>query len=565
MWFAVAVVVLPLAVSAGVLLVRTGASFHALGDNAQNELHTRDVGRHLVLLGPYSRDGWNHLGPAMYYLLAVPYRLTGSNSVGMYVGALSINAVALAGMVVVAWRRGGPLVCLLTALGLATVVLNLGPDFLRDPWNPFVTVLPFGLFVFLVWELTAEQLWALPAATAVGTFLVQTHVGYLPLVGPLLVAGAAWLLILNRRRAPRVDGAPVGWRRFVPAATATAIVLVVGWTPPVLGVVLHLPGNLATATRYFVDGKATHSLIDGYRVVADQFSTRPEWATGARAANPFSSEPMSLYRAATPWLVAPFLLATVFAWRRRVTDAVRLAAVVAVASLVGGIAVSRTIGPIYAYRLRWTWMLAMPAALLVGWMLCVAARQMAKPRYTTALLISIALAALALSTASTASAATRSMPEQHDSATLGKLFRPLVRTLPKRDGVVIVAATTFGSIGYGVGAVLWFERTGIPVRVFDTQDVQQGLGSRRVYHSGPVRAVATFADDDMFDALLRNPGKRLVAYQGTPPDRRMEVAAQVAPLQQQFQQGQISERELLIRTAPLVNRLGHTIGVFLDK
>jgi hypothetical protein len=86
-----------------------------------------------------------------------------------------------------------------------------------------------------------------------------------------------------------------------------------------------------------------------------------------------------------------------------------------------------------------------------------------------------------------------------------------------------------------------------------------------VYRRGPVRAVATFADDDAFDALLRNPGKRLIAYQGTPPDRRMEIAAQLAPLQQQFQQGQISERELLIRTAPLVNRLGHTMGVFLSK
>lgn len=150
---ALVLLICPLLVSAGVLLFDVGSKFHALDDNALNELQTRDVGRHLVLLGPYSRSGWNHLGPAIYYVLAVPYRLTGSRSVGLYVGALMINSIAVAGILMISWRRGGLPILILSALGLSAVLHNLGPSFLRDPWNPYVTVLPFGLMLFLTWEL----------------------------------------------------------------------------------------------------------------------------------------------------------------------------------------------------------------------------------------------------------------------------------------------------------------------------------------------------------------------------------------------------------------------------
>jgi hypothetical protein len=360
LWIALGLVVLPLAVSAVVLLIRVGSSFHAIADNAQNELHTRDVGRHLVMLGPYSRDGWNHLGPAMYYLLALPYRLTGSNSVGIYVGALLINAVAIAGMTIIAWRRGGLAVSLLTVLGLAVVMQNLGTEFLRDPWNPYVTVLPFGLLVFMVWELSAGRAWALPAAAAVATFLVQTHVGYVPLAIPLFFGGAVWLVVVARRRAHDGAGDALEWRQVMRAGLLTALVLVIMWTPPVIALIRHTPGNLGTATRYFVNGKGNHNLLDGYRVVAQQFSTGPEWVTGAHTPNIFSAEPDFLVHSPVPWLILPFAIAVWWLWRRRVGEGVRLAVIVAVASGLGVLAVSRTIGPIYFYRLRWTWLAVSP-------------------------------------------------------------------------------------------------------------------------------------------------------------------------------------------------------------
>lgn len=47
------------------------------GDWAVLTMRVEDVGRHTPLVGPYSRFGWNHPGPLMYWLLAFPYHLFG--------------------------------------------------------------------------------------------------------------------------------------------------------------------------------------------------------------------------------------------------------------------------------------------------------------------------------------------------------------------------------------------------------------------------------------------------------------------------------------------------------
>jgi hypothetical protein len=81
--------------------------------------------------------------PALFYLLVLPFRLTGSRSNGLLVGAALMNAGALAGSVVLARRRGTAFEVLVT-LGSLILVGALGLAFVWDPWNPYVTVLPFG-------------------------------------------------------------------------------------------------------------------------------------------------------------------------------------------------------------------------------------------------------------------------------------------------------------------------------------------------------------------------------------------------------------------------------------
>jgi hypothetical protein len=123
-----------------------------------------------VLLGPYSRFGWFHPGPALYYLLAVPYRLTGGSSGSLAFAALSINAGAVLGITLIARRRGGLPLLLITSVFVLLLMRTLGAQFLRDPWNPFVTLLPFLLLLFVAWSIACADRWALPVGAAVAPF-----------------------------------------------------------------------------------------------------------------------------------------------------------------------------------------------------------------------------------------------------------------------------------------------------------------------------------------------------------------------------------------------------------
>src|SRR5215211_7594884 len=80
---------------------------------------------------------------------------------------------------------------------------------MRNPWNPYITVLPFGLLVFLSWAMTCGEAWALPTGAGVASFCVQTHIGYAPIAVPLLVCGAISLIVLTVRR----NGDAVGEHR----------------------------------------------------------------------------------------------------------------------------------------------------------------------------------------------------------------------------------------------------------------------------------------------------------------------------------------------------------------
>ena len=132
-WIALGLVLLPLVVSAGILIFRVGNDYHPVSDWALTEIRTRDVGHHPVLIGLYSRDGWSHPGPMSFYLLAIPYRLTGGASIGLWLGALLINGVAIVGMAVVARRRGGVALMMCVLLGSSLLLRTLGADCCARP------------------------------------------------------------------------------------------------------------------------------------------------------------------------------------------------------------------------------------------------------------------------------------------------------------------------------------------------------------------------------------------------------------------------------------------------
>ena len=316
-----------------------------------------------MLLGPYSRFGWFHPGPLLYYALWLPYRLTGSTAVSIAIGALLVNGLSVAGIAVLAWRRGGTTLLLTTLALLAVLERGLGPQFARDVWNPYITVLPFVCFVFLVWSVSTGDLWALPVAIAVATFLVQTHVGYALMTAAVLAVGIAMLGITEwRRRPPTPERRRTWWR----SGAVSAAVLVVLWAPVVVQQLFRTPGNLSTLARFFGDHGREQSYGDAFHVVAAQLSALPEWIRGATKPNLYSGAVELSGRIPVPVALLALLVAVVLAWKAD-RGAWRLNVVVLVAIGAGFLAVTRIVGGIFPYLVRWTWALGMLAWVAVAW------------------------------------------------------------------------------------------------------------------------------------------------------------------------------------------------------
>ena len=156
-----------------------------VGDEAVIALRVDDVGSSSTpLVGAYSTRGWSHPGPILYAILAVPHALGGLSETSMFVATALLNALVLAAVGLAAWRLGRLPLVLVTSVGLAWLVHGLRPETLVSFWNPYLALLPYVLFLFAPWAVTARHWRWLPVAAATGSSLVQLHVAYATLVVP---------------------------------------------------------------------------------------------------------------------------------------------------------------------------------------------------------------------------------------------------------------------------------------------------------------------------------------------------------------------------------------------
>ncbi len=522
---AVALTLVPLAVSAVHLSARYGNAYKPGGDLAAAELWVRDVGRHPVLVGLYSRDRWHHPGPLAYYLMALPYRLLGSRATAVNVASLAVNAAAVAGIAAYARRRGGAALVLISLLGCALLMRSLGADELRLPWNPYVTVLPYALLIFLAWSLVCGDRWALPWAALVGSFVAQTHIGYVLLALPLVAAGVVGLAVTTVRgaRRDRPGAAPV--RSLVAPSVAALGVLAVAWLPPLYQELTTKGGNLALARGWFAnDGGAAEgpqTLRAGWRIVTSQLGLPPEWLFGNRGATMMTTEPLSLYEPLAPLLVVGVALAGVVLVRRRVAGGGSLLAVWALASVVGIVAVARTIGPLFEYRLGWTQVLGMLSGVIMAWAGWLALTGW-RPRLEQRLLVPGALVSLAvLAVVGSVAQVRAGEPQPVESRQIRTVMPTIVDGLPPGDGVVLVDAApfSFGGAAHATAIVLQLDRSGVDAKVGGGNT---GAGETRAYDpddDGAPRAHLQVAVGDEIAVVDALPGRTLLARaDGTAPE-----------------------------------------------
>lgn len=352
-WAVAVVVLVPLAAA---VVASWGRSWLPAGDWAMIELATADTGTsNTRLLGPYSRFGWSHPGPMLFWLLAVPYRLGGSASWTLMTTAAVVNLAAVAGTLVFAWRRGGVVLTALVALALGAVVAAVKTGMPADPWNPWITVFPTALLVMLVVSVFNGDRVALPLAVVVGSFVAQSHVGYGPLVAALWITGVvgAWRHGVVTRRW-------LLWGGVLP--------LVVLWLPPAVDQ-LFGRGNLVRLLTGVGGTDEPVGLTGALQVAARQLAWGGPWMGGAEPKNPYTGSVDGRPVAALAMPVLVFVAAAGVAAWRRCHDAVRLQIVVGVAVVVGTLAVSRITGFTFDYLLRWWWPLAALWWASAGWSL----------------------------------------------------------------------------------------------------------------------------------------------------------------------------------------------------
>lgn len=210
------------------------------GDGAVIELYTLQASRGWWEYGPYSRWGWHHPGPLVFYVLATFYTAAHAQSLAINAGAVAINLIAVT---VVLWalaRHASAALAVAVTAALAVYLWRL-PPLLVSGWNPHLVLLPFAALIVSASIAAAGRLSLLPVTIVMASFVSQTHIGLLPCAAVVtacaLVAGT-------------ITGRPERGRWFW--LGVSALVGFILWLPPIVEQVTSADGNLSKILRFFL-------------------------------------------------------------------------------------------------------------------------------------------------------------------------------------------------------------------------------------------------------------------------------------------------------------------------
>ena len=238
--------------------------FYEDTDAGANSILIQQAMHFTLLIGNYSREGFNHPGPAYMYAQAVGQWLflyalhlvpTGWNADVLSVFALNSAFVAMITGVVYGWTRSlrGVAVCLAVLLGF----IATQPQILSLNWMPWMYVPPYIAFLVAAASVAAgasRDLWIL---TLTGWFLIHGHACFLffvPVILAAVLAAVVW------QHGPRASlRAFLHTRTWVPVAVISAVFAL----PIVVNLGLHWPGDFGKYFSYSSSSKAGgHGLTD---------------------------------------------------------------------------------------------------------------------------------------------------------------------------------------------------------------------------------------------------------------------------------------------------------------
>lgn len=506
LWLALpALLVVPILVA----VVRVaGRHYVPIGDEASMLFRTQQVGtRSTPLVGVYSTRGWAHPGPILYYLLAVPYRLSGGSPVSLFIAAGLIVLVSLSGILALAYRRRGLSGLLVFSVLTATLLYGLRPDTFIQIWNPFVPLFPYLAFLVMLWCLAERDHWLLPAAVAVGSACIQMHVAYLPLVGVAAIATAVWAAVRYGLPALR------DFRR--PVVLVSVGVFVLLWLPPAIDL-LWGDHNLLHVVRYFRHGGATSTagLSDGLGLLSGHLSWRGPWAGGHERVIFANVQPSTL-----AYLIVLILALIVAAavCRAATRSWPFLPYLAMVEIVVAAVAAARVESPVLSYLIVWTLPLAAFCwgAVLIPLIDAAQARRW-RPSYARPAFAVVAVCLAVVVTGRTAAAAIHTpLPRQDQARAVESVLRQVGPALHPGDRVRIEGVGDDFFEGW-VGVLYGMSRQ---VHSFYTSDGAAGQkwGTGHRWAGQPVDYTLTLAVtepyryQDPVQQCVRQPGEQLIA------------------------------------------------------
>lgn len=297
-----------LAVAAG-LLWRNRAFFqvplYEVGDAAANSLLVNEAKALDLLVGHYSRVGFNHPGPAVLQVQAAGEVLftdllgvTPAAHNGQVVAVVLLHATTLGAVAAVVQRWSGrwPV----TAAGIATVLVWYSAhDFsLAGPWIPVLVIAPFLLLLVAAASVASGTGPHLPLLGLVGGLLVHAHVAFVLFVTALALASVSAWAVSDRL-------SPAGLVRAAPRAWAVGVAVVAAFLAPILlNTLLNWPGEVP---KYLAYSSGEGDTAAERTVGAAFLFTRRSWT--ATEANPTDAVPLLVAASVVVLAVAAATLA----------------------------------------------------------------------------------------------------------------------------------------------------------------------------------------------------------------------------------------------------------------
>jgi hypothetical protein len=346
--------------------VRLRGSWTPLGDNALLEMWTQAVGTTSTpLVGGDARFGWNHLGPWLFWILAIPYRLLGSSAVGLLVGAAAINIVSIVVIGRIVRRVAGQAASLVVTAGALLFLAVATGNRLVDPWNPNVAQLPLMLAIVACWAVINGQQESLPWLIGAGSFCVQCHITF---VGPVAVLTAfAAVHVARGLRSSGSSASTAAPGSLRSALRWTAIVTMVAWLPALIDLGMPHGHNLYRVARYFARG-STGSKIGlrrAVRALLRETGLSSEWL-GGRPGTQALTDAFDGRVGLLPGLgVGMLVVAAVVSIRTR--DRVSRSLVMILSALLAGAVIELSVGSgqLFPYLFGWVTVVGMMCVLAV--------------------------------------------------------------------------------------------------------------------------------------------------------------------------------------------------------